>query len=362
MSWSIKLGRILGVDLHLHLTFLFLVGFIGLTGYLNDGGWMGAVTGVAFILALFGSVVLHEYGHALAARQYGIPTRDITLYPIGGVARLERMPERPLQELVVALAGPAVNVVIAAVLFGALLATGNLSWPSLSVMANGPLLERLMYTNISLVLFNLIPAFPMDGGRVLRAGLAMFIDFAQATRIAAALGQAAAVVFGFVGLFTNPFLVLVAVFIWMAAGQEASAVRMRSALYGIPVGRAMLTDFRTLSQYDPLLRASDLLIGGSQEDFPVVDNGQVVGVLTRDDIVSGLARRGIGGRVAEVMRRTFIAAGPLDALEPIVTHMQTAATEAVPVIDNGQLVGLLTANNIREYLLVQQALRYRRSA
>jgi len=361
MSWSLKLGRFLGVDLYLHLTFLLLIGFIGVTGYLNEGGWVGAVTGVAFILALFASVVLHEYGHALAARQYGIPTRDITLYPIGGVARLERMPERPLQELVVALAGPAVNVAIAGLLFIGLLVTGNLSWPSLNVMANGPILERLMYTNISLVLFNLIPAFPMDGGRVLRAGLAMFIDFAQATRIAAALGQVAALIFGFVGLFTNPFLVLIAVFIWTAAGQEASAVRMRSALYGIPVGRAMLTDFRTLSQFDPLLRASDLLIGGSQEDFPVVDDGRVVGVLTREDIVSGLSRSGIGGRVAEVMRRTFIAAGPLDALEPVVMRMQSSAAEAVPVIDNGQLVGLLTAHNIREYLMVQRALRHRRA-
>ena len=242
MSWSIKLGRFAGIDVFLHLTFLLLVAFIGYTGFVNTGTAAGAIEGVLFILALFGSVVLHEYGHALTARRFGIPTRDITLYPIGGVARLERMPEKPWQELAVALAGPAVNVAITIALFVGLLATGNLSWPTLQAMESGPLLERLMYTNLSLALFNLIPAFPMDGGRVLRAGLAMYLNYAMATRIAAGLGKAVALVFGFVGLFSNPMLVLIAVFVWFAGDQEAQAVQMRSALYGIPVGRAMVTD------------------------------------------------------------------------------------------------------------------------
>lgn len=360
MSWSIKLGRFAGIDVYLHLTFLLLVAFIGYSGYISTGSARGALEGVLYILALFGSVVLHEYGHALTARRFGIPTRDITLYPIGGVARLERMPERPWQELLVALAGPAVNVVIAALLFVGLLATGNLSWPSLSAIESGPLLERLMYTNVSLVLFNLIPAFPMDGGRVLRAGLAMYLNYALATRIAAGLGQAVAVVFGFVGLFANPMLVLVAVFVWFAAGQESQAVQARSALYGIPVGRAMVTDFRTVSQFDPLLRVSDLLIIGAQEDFPVVDDGQMVGYVTREDLISGLARRGLGGRVGEVMRRRFLAANPFDQLEAVVPKMQSIAAESVPVVDRGQVVGLLTAHNVREYLMIQEALRRRR--
>lgn len=361
MSWSIKLGRFAGIDVYLHLTFLLLVAFIGYSGYISTGSPRGALEGVLYILALFGSVVLHEYGHALTARRFGIPTRDITLYPIGGVARLERMPERPWQELLVALAGPAVNVVIAALLFVGLLATGNLSWPSLSVIESGPLLERLMYTNLSLVLFNLIPAFPMDGGRVLRAGLAMYLNYALATRIAAGLGQAVAVIFGFVGLFANPMLVLVAVFVWFAAGQESQAVQARSALYGIPVGRAMVTDFRTVSQFDPLLRVSDLLIIGAQEDFPVVDDGQMVGYVTREDLISGLARRGLGGRVGEVMRRRFLAANPFDQLEAVVPKMQSIAAESVPVVDRGQVVGLLTAHNVREYLMIQEALRRRRA-
>lgn len=360
MSWSIKLGRFAGIDVFLHLTFLLLLAFVGFSGYLSSGSMTGALEGVLFMIALFGSVVLHEYGHALTARWFGIPTRDITLYPIGGVARLERMPERPWQELVVAIAGPAVNVAIAVLLFGGLLATGNLGWPTLRTLESGPLLERLMYTNISLALFNLIPAFPMDGGRVLRAGLAMYLNYALATRIAARLGQAVAVVFGFVGLFANPMLILVALFVWFAASQELGAVERRSALYGIPVGRAMVTDFRTVSQYDPLMRVSDLLIVGAQEDFPVVDDGQMVGFVTREDLISGLARRGLGGRVGEVMRRRFMAANPFDQLEAIVPRMQSVAVESVPVVDQGQVVGLLTAHNIREYLMIQEALRRRR--
>lgn len=360
MSWSIKLGRFAGIDVFLHLTFLLLVAFVGYSGYLSTRSVAGAIEGVVFILALFGSVVLHEYGHALTARRFGIPTRDITLYPIGGVARLERMPERPWQELIVAVAGPAVNVAIAIVLFVGLLATGNLSWPSLQVMDSGPLLQRLMYTNLSLALFNLIPAFPMDGGRVLRAGLAMYLNYAMATRIAAGLGKAVAVIFGFVGLFANPMLVLVALFVWFAADQESQAVQMRSALYGIPVGRAMVTDFRTVSQYDPLLRVSDLLIVGAQEDFPVVDDGRMVGLVTREDLITGLARRGLGGRVGEVMRRRFLAANPFDQLEAVVPRMQSVAVESVPVLEHGQLVGMLTAHNVREYLMIQEALRRRR--
>lgn len=360
MSWSIKLGRFAGIDVFLHLTFLLLVAFIGYTSFVNTGTIAGAIEGVLFILALFGSVVLHEYGHALTARRFGIPTRDITLYPIGGVARLERMPEKPWQELAVALAGPAVNVVIAFVLFFGLLVTGNLGWPSLQAMENGPLLQRLMYTNLSLALFNLIPAFPMDGGRVLRAGLAMYLNYAMATRIAAGLGKAVALVFGFVGLFSNPMLVLIAVFVWFAGDQEAQAVQMRSALYGIPVGRAMVTDFRTISQYDPLLRVSDLLIVSEQQDFPVVDDGQMVGLVTRDDLITGLARRGLGGRVAEIMRRRFLAANPFDQLEAVVPRMQTVAAESVPVVEQGRVIGLLTAHNIREYLMIQEALRHRR--
>lgn len=362
MNWSFKLGRFAGIDVYIHITFFLLLGFIGLSAYWNSGTWAGALEGVAYILVLFGSVLLHEYGHSLTARRYHIPTRDITLYPIGGVARLERMPDKPMQELWVALAGPAVNVVIAAVLFGILLVTNGLTPFSQLGIVDGPFWERVMYANLSLVLFNLIPAFPMDGGRVLRAILAMNIDYVRATQIAAVLGQGAALVFGFIGLFTNPMLIFIAFFIWMAASQESTAVQMKNSMGGIPVNRAMLTDFRTVSQYDPLLRVTDLILGGSQEDFPVVDEGRVVGVLTRHDVLAALAQRGVGGRVADVMQKQFYTADALELLEPLFMRMQAAQARIVPVLSGGQLVGLLTTENIGEFLMIQSAMEARRKA
>lgn len=213
MGWSLHLGRWLGIDVYLHFTFLLLLAFIGLGQGVVGRSLDAALGGVLFFGGLFFCVLLHEYGHALAARRYGIATRDITLLPIGGVARLERMPEKPSQEFVVALAGPAVNVVIAIGLFVGLKLGGW--WQPLSSLSasSGNIFERLLVANVFLVLFNLLPAFPMDGGRVLRALLAMKLNYTRATRIAARIGQGMAVLFGFAGLFGNPMLLLIALFV-----------------------------------------------------------------------------------------------------------------------------------------------------
>src|SRR5213080_1855499 len=293
MKWSWKLGTVAGIGLYVHATFLLLLAWVGVTYWLA-GGSAAALDGIAFILALFACVVLHELGHALTARRYGIRTRDITLLPIGGVSRLERIPDDPRQEVWVSLAGPAVNVVIAAALYAWLLLSQT--WRPLSAltMAGGPFLERLLLVNVSLAVFNLLPAFPMDGGRVLRALLAMRMDYVRATQVAAQVGQAMALVFGLLGLFTNPFLV------WIGAAQEASMVQMRTALSGIPVSRAMLTDFHTLAPEDPAKRVLELILAGSQQDFPVVDGGQggrLAGVLLRSDVLKALAQRASDWRV-----------------------------------------------------------------
>ena len=211
-------------------------------------GTLAAANGIIFLLALFLCVVLHEFGHALVARRYGIQTADITLLPIGGVARLERMPEKPDEELRVALAGPAVNLIIAAVLAVVLYATGSLQGLTSLTQTSGSLLQRLLPVNLFLALFNLIPAFPMDGGRVARALLAKRMEYTQATQVAATLGQVIAFIFGLIGLFSNPFLVFIALFIYMGAAQEASMVQVKSALEGIPVSKAMLTEFHTLNE------------------------------------------------------------------------------------------------------------------
>jgi Zn-dependent protease len=341
----------------MHVTFLLLIGWVALSHWIAGESLASVVAGVGFILALFGCVVLHEYGHALTARRYGIKTRDITLLPIGGVARLERMPDKPIQELWVALAGPAVNVVIAIVLYAGLLLTSSLVPLADLEVGRGSFIERLLVVNLFLVGFNMIPAFPMDGGRVVRALLAMRMEYTRATQIAASLGQTVAILFGFIGLFSNPFLLFIAFFVWIGAAQEASMVQMKSALAGIPASRAMLTDFRTLAPHDTLARAIELILAGSQQDFPVVSSGQVVGVLTRSSLMMGLTQRGPETPVSDVMQREFEVIDSHDMLEVAFARLQTCQCQTVPVMHQERLVGLLTQENVGEFLMIQAATR-----
>ena len=357
MKWSWKIGKLAGIDLRIHATFLLLLGWVGASHWLRGKSLDAMLAGVGFIVALFGCVLLHELGHALAARRYGIPTRDITLLPIGGVARLERMPEKPGQELWVALAGPAVNVVIAAVLFAWLTLTHGWAPIGQLSVAAGPFLERLWLANLSLVLFNLIPAFPMDGGRVLRALLASRMEYVKATQIAAGVGQALALVFGFVGLFTNPMLLFIALFVWIGASQEASATQMKSALSGTPIRAAMLTDFRELEAADTLADAIRLTLQGSQQDFPVVEQRKVIGILTRTELLVALAEHGKDHPVAAVMRRDFVVTDYTEMLETAFQRLQECECHTMPVVHDGRLVGLLTMDNLGEYFLIQAAMK-----
>jgi Zn-dependent protease/predicted transcriptional regulator len=356
MKWSWKIGSFSGIGVFIHATFLLIIGWVGLSYWQQTQTLGGTLEGILFTLVLFGCVVLHEFGHALTARRYGIKTRDITLYPIGGVARLERMPDKPIQELWVALAGPAVNIAIAVLLFLWLGATNSLAPLADLSMASGPFIERLLLVNVSLVLFNLIPAFPMDGGRVLRALLAMRLEYTRATMIAATIGQGMALLIGIAGLFTNPFLLFIAFFVWIGAAQETSLVQMKYTLGGIPTTRAMLTDYQALSSQDTLHRAAQLILSGSQSDFPVVENKTVVGVLTRSDILAALSRQGQDAPVASAMRREFPVVDANEMLEVAFLRLQTSNSHTMPVTHHGQLVGLLTADNVGEFLMIQSAL------
>jgi len=357
MKWSWKIGEWAGIGVYLHATFVMLIGFLIISNLIAGANLGGLLNGVGFVLALFACVLLHEFGHALAAKRYGIPTKDITLLPIGGLARLERMPDKPKQELVVALAGPLVNVVIAAVLFVILLATNALEPVANLTVTQGSFLERLMMVNVTLVLFNLIPAFPMDGGRVLRAVLAMRMDYAKATRTAATLGQGFAFMFGLIGFFTNPLLMFTALFIWLGAAQEASAVQVKSTLGDVPVSRAMMTQYETLSPLNSIKHVTDLIIAGSQQDFPVVERGHIVGVVTRSDVVRALAERGEQGFVSGIMRRDFQTLSATELLSAASDKMQLGGWRTLPIVRDGQLVGLLTLENIGEYVMIQSALK-----
>lgn len=230
MRWSMKIAKLAGIDIFIHFTFFILVTWVAFIQWKLNGSIGAAFSGVVFILAIFACVVLHELGHALAAKKYGIRTQDIILLPIGGVARLERMPNRPIQELWVALAGPAVNVVIAALLAICLWFTKTLTPDNQLAMTTSAFVERIMGVNIFLVLFNMIPAFPMDGGRVFRALLATRVAYSKATQVSANLGQGIALLFGVIGLFYNPILLFIAFFVWMGAAQETRMIRAKSAL------------------------------------------------------------------------------------------------------------------------------------
>jgi len=360
MRWAWKIGRLAGIDVYMHATFLLLVGFIVIVNWTESHRWDQTMFGVLFVLVIFGCIVLHELGHALTARRYGIRTRDIVLLPIGGVARLERMPDDPNQELLVAVAGPAVNVVIAASLYVALGLVGRfptlrqaetISWTGHHFLAS------LVAVNVWLVLFNLIPAFPMDGGRVLRALLAKRMDYTDATQAAAHVGQGIAFIFGFLGLFFDPFLLFIALFVWMGASGEAGMVLMRTSLGGIPVQRVMLTNFRTLQPDDTLEQAVEHILSGWQQDFPVVFGAHVLGVLTREDLMRALAQGGTGKHVRDAMRRDFEAVDSHDMLEQAVQVLQRCGCRSLPVVHNGELVGMLTLETVGEFMMIRSAIR-----
>ena len=366
MRWSWQITKVAGIGIHLHVTFLVLLGWIGVDAFSERRQWGDVFEGWAFILALFCIVVLHELGHALTARRFGIRTRDITLLPIGGVARLERLPEEPRQEMLVALAGPAVNVALAILFFAILGGARGLAHLTRIRIAGGPFLASLMWVNLALALFNLLPAFPMDGGRVLRALLARRLNYARATNIAAAIGQFIALLMGFAGLcslfgllgsFSNPFLILIGLFVWVAAGQEAGQVRMRSALGGVTVNEIMITEFRTVSPHEPLGRAVQLLLAGWQQDFPVVENGRLAGLLTRRALVDGLAQRGPDTPIAEVMPRRFPSVPAGQRVEDALPRLRSGQGQSLMVVNDGELLGILSWETVGDYLLVQGALQ-----
>lgn len=357
MRWSWRIGSLAGIGVYVHATFFLLILFILVLSWQQGRTLASALGGAIFILVIFGCIVLHELGHALAARKYGIRTRDITLLPIGGLARLERMPDVPIQELWVALAGPAVNAVIAAALFLAEILSGSHLEPQTFHWVGGSFLNRLMVVNFWLLAFNLIPAFPMDGGRVLRALLATRLEYTRATLIAARVGQGIAWIFGLIGLLTDPFMLFIALFVWMGAEQEAAMVQIHTSMGGIPVQRVMLTEFRTLRPDDTLASAIEHILAGWQQDFPVVFGDHVLGVLTREDLLRTLAKRGSEGLVRDAMNREFLTADSHDMLEKALATLQKCKCRSLPVVHDDRLVGMLTLDNVGEFLTIQTALR-----
>ena len=359
MKWSWKIARIAGIDIYVHATFFILILWLSLI-YWKAGGTLAVFSGVGFILLLFTSVVLHEFGHALTARHFGIRTRNITLLPIGGVALLEKMPDDPREEIIVALAGPAVNLVIALLLFIASGVNGAfISAEPLALAADGSFLQRLMLMNIFLALFNLIPAFPMDGGRILRAILAIRMDHLRATQVAASIGQSIALMFGFLGVMYNPFLIFIALFVWIGAAAEAQNATLKSNLSGVRVGDAMQTNYEVLRPDDPLSRAVDLTLSGTQKDFPVLSGHKVIGVLGQSELLMGLSHKGKHSLIEEFMQRDVQNVESTESLQLVLERFQNSSCKIIAVTKSGNLMGIIDLENIIELLKIQTAMHER---
>jgi Zn-dependent protease/CBS domain-containing protein len=358
MSWSIRIGEIAGITVRLHLLFILLIVFLPFLagGVGTFGAWLWMA---AFYAALFLFVLLHEVGHSIVARAYGGKVRDIVLLPIGGVARMERIPESPAEEIAISIAGPAVNLFFAALLGVLMAATGQGHRLLHFGIPGTDLGAGLFWMNLFMAGFNLIPAFPMDGGRVLRALIATQVPFVQATRMAARIGQGLAVLFGVVGLFINPVLVAIAIFIFLGAGSEANAVMLRGLMRGVPASQVMARRFVVLHPDHQIGYALSLLYDAHQDDFPVLEEGRLAGMLTRSALVEA-SRRGDGPLpVSSAMATEFASAAPEEPLADVYERMASLGATSIPVLSDGQLVGLVSMTNIARYLALTSQLRSR---
>ncbi|HZD89758.1 MAG TPA: site-2 protease family protein [Pseudolabrys sp.] len=356
MSWSLNIGKVAGTAVRVHLTFLLFLAWIFAASYAASGAATAWDT-LLYILLLFLCVLLHEFGHIFTARHFGVNTPYVTLLPIGGVAQLERIPEEPWEEFLIAIAGPLVNVAIALILV--YVAGANLRPDAASVAdMKISMIDRLAIVNLFLALFNLIPAFPMDGGRVLRALLASRMGFVRATEIAANVGQFVAFALGFLGLMYNPILIFIAVFVYLAASSESHMVALRAVSRGVPVSHAMMTRFAALTPDAHIDEAIETLLQTSQGEFPVVDDGgRPVGMLDRGALIRALKSLGPEARVQEAMSPEFPTVSYRATLEQAFKLLQERSVPAVGVVDaGGKLAGFVTGETVAEMMMVRDAL------
>jgi Zn-dependent protease/CBS domain-containing protein len=357
---SMHIVTVAGIPIRMHFTFVVLMAFLALASV--GQGAVGALIRVSFVLGVFACIVLHELGHSVVAQHYGIRVASITLYPIGGLARIASRP-KPREEFWIALAGPAVNAAIAVVLaaFGA-----RAHWPLLAPARNLDVVQTLFEVNILLILFNLLPAFPMDGGRVLRAALALAgLPYSTATRWAVSVGQTLAICACVFAMYESQWMLMfVAFFVYLGAGQEAAVVRQAEAFTDLPVNKVMETDIRTLSPGDTLREASDALLASAQHDFPVVHGDGVIGLLTRERLLRTLATEGPGAFVAGAMDREFSRASLTDDMGDLIAEIGTNSPQGrklpLLIFQGDRMVGMVTGESLTEYFAIQQVLSRRK--
>jgi len=373
MKWSYSVARVSGIDIRIHATFALILAYGAFRwgfprGMDGPSSFAGALFGVGLMVLLFTCVVLHELGHSLVAQKFGLTVREIVLLPIGGVARLEKNPEKPLHELLIAAAGPLVNVAIAVLLFfagGLAVSLGALEGRPLFQAPDGPpslstLWAWLFTANVALAVFNMIPAFPMDGGRVLRAALALRLGFSRATRIATGVGQAIAFAFGLLGVLSGNFLlVFIALFVFMGAGQERAEEQARTVLTTLRVGDAYNRHALTLSPGDHVSRVVDYILTSYQPDFAVMQGSLFLGVVTRDDVLKALATEVTDLYVAGIMKRDVTTVQASQGLDEVRRVMGEKGERIVAVKQGDDFLGLVSTEDIAEALVVSSFVQLR---
>jgi Zn-dependent protease/CBS domain-containing protein len=357
MSWSVNIGSIAGTAIRIHITFLLFLVWIFAAGW-SSGGSTAAWNSLIFMVLLFACVLAHEFGHIFTARAFGVATPDVTLLPIGGVARLERIPENPREEFLIAIAGPLVNVAIALVLLA--IAPIPISAQHLAAVESPSvsMIDRLAEVNLFLALFNMIPAFPMDGGRVLRALLASRLGHVRATEVAAMIGQWTAFGLGFIGLFYNPLLIFIAIFVYLAAASEAQVVSLRAMSRDVPLSAAMMTEFATLTPDQHIDTAVETLMHTNQSLFPVRGGDRhLAGLVGRAEIIRALRQAGPDASVGSIMLKDIPTIDRGRMLDEAFRIIQEKSVPAIGVLDaTGRLVGLVTAETVGHMLMVKKAL------
>lgn len=358
MNWSFNIGKISGVTLKIHWTFLLLIVWIVFSELSRGSSTAQVLLTTGYVLSIFLCVILHEFGHILAARHFGIGTRRITLLPIGGVARLEQMPERPWQEFLVAIAGPLVNVVIAAILLvGGDFTFSDLTNPerlqSLANITPQNFLFGLCLVNVILVIFNIIPAFPMDGGRILRALLSLRLSRTKATKIAATLGQVLGFLFILAGFLGNIFLIFIGLFVMAGAYTENIMVQQMELLKDHTVREAMMTHYTVLKPEEPLQKAVEQLLAGPENNFMVSDNGYVEGILSKNRLVEALKDNGNDILIREAMSGDFYMLEANEQLTNVMKKIQQDKQWFYPVTENGNVIGIFDMDNLQEFIMIQ---------
>lgn len=357
MKGSFKLGNIAGIGIFIHWTFSILIAFIIFSNYRQGQNAIQILWSVLFVISIFVTVFLHELGHALAAKRYNINTKDITLLPIGGLARLERIPEKPSEELVVAIAGPTVNIALA-VITGLLISVPDAESLTLQLTAgvnSSNFFLNFLVVNIWLALFNLIPAFPMDGGRVLRAILSMNMDRRKATNIAAKIGQVLAMGFVFIGFYSNPFLIFIGLFIFLGAQAEASMVQAKFVLAGYTVNDVLMRHYETISASETVKTAVSMLLNGQSKTFLVTEDEVPVGTVSRDEIILALSKKGEDEIISRIMNNDLLFLEADTSLEKAYLQMQQHKSTLMPVMLDHKLIGTVDNENILEFLMVKNA-------